>query len=175
MRPAIVGNPLGSIHPRKRLHPSQKANIPSNKPTFQMRSETRIDRRQFAASLGAGSSVVAAVLASTLELPANDAAQNKTLTHQPKPAPSPENSPTPEIPAPAPPLHSHESLLLNCLQQRYPSLQSGNPSESNHDEALQGILRDLRGDLARSRMLSQIPLKNSDEPCFVFRAYRSPD
>ena len=112
-----------------------------------MRSETRIDRRQFAASLGAGSSVVAAVLASTLELPANDAAQNKTLTHQPKPAPSPENSPTPEIPAPAPPLPSHESLLLNCLQQRYPSLQSGNPSESNHDEALQGILRDLRGDL----------------------------
>ncbi len=138
-----------------------------------MRSETRIDRRQFAASLGTGSSVVAVVLASTLELPANDAAQNKTLTHQPQPVPSPENTPTPEVPAP--PRPSQESLLLNCLQQRYLSLQSGNPSDPNHDEALQGILRDLRGDLARSRMLSQIPLKNSDEPSFVFRAYRSPD
>jgi hypothetical protein len=165
------------IHPRNRLHPSQQVDILSNKPTFQMRSETRIDRRQFAASLGAGSSVVAAVLASTLELPANDVAQNKTLTHQPKPAPSPENTPTPAVPAPpsAPPLLSEESLLLNCLQQRYPSLQPRIPSEPNHDEALQGILRDLRGDLARSRMLSQIPLKNSDAPSFVFRAYRSPD
>jgi len=117
------------------------------------------------------------VLASTLELPADDAAQNKTLTRQPKPAPSPENTQIPEVPAqpPAPPLPSQESLLLNCLQQRYPSLQPRIPSEPNHDEALQGILRDLRGDLARSRMLSQIPLKNSDEPSFVFRAYRSPD
>ena len=142
-----------------------------------MRSEIRIDRRQFATSLGAGSSAVAVVLASKLELSADDAAQNKTLTHQPNTAPSPENTQTPAAPTqpPAPPRPAQESQLLNCLQQRYPSLPQPLPSEQNHDEALQGILRDLRGDLARGRMLSQIPLKNSDEPSFVFRAYRSPD
>ena len=142
-----------------------------------MRSEIRIDRRQFATSLGAGSSAVAVVLASKLELSADDAAQNKTLTHQPDTAPSPEKTQTPAAPTqpPAPPRPSQESLLLNCLQQRYPSLPQPLPSEQNHDEALQGILRDLRGDLARGHMLSQIPLKNSDEPSFVFRAYRSPD
>ena len=142
-----------------------------------MRSEIRIDRRQFATSLGAGSSAVAVVLASKLELSADDAAQNKTLTHQPDTAPSPEKTQTPAAPTqpPAPPRPSQESLLLNCLQQRYPSLPQPLPSEQNHDEALQGILRDLRGDLARGHMLSQIPLKNSVEPSFVFRADRSPD
>ncbi len=142
-----------------------------------MQSEIRIDRRQFAASLGAGSSAVAVVLASNLELSADDAAPNNTLTDPPKPAPSTENTQAPaaSTPPPAPPHPSQESLLLNCLQQRYPNLQQSYPSEPNHDEALQGILRDLRGDLARGRMLSQIPLKNSDEPSFLFRAYRSPE
>ena len=140
-----------------------------------MRSEIRIDRRQFAASLGAGSSAVAVVLASTLELSADDAAPNQTLTDPPEPAPSPENTQNPAASTPPPPRPSQESLLLNCLQQRYPNLQQRLPGEQNYDEALQGILRDLRGDLARGRMLSQFPLKNSDEPSFVFRAYRSPE
>ena len=50
--------------------------------------------------------------------------------------------------------------------QRYPSEHFG-------EAAIQGIFRDLRGDLARGRILSEFPLENSDEPCFEFRAFRA--
>jgi hypothetical protein len=59
-----------------------------------------------------------------------------------------------------------EVLLLTYLERRY-------PSEHFDDQAMRGIFGDLRGDVARGRILSEFPLKNSDEPAFVFRAYRS--
>ena len=49
------------------------------------------------------------------------------------------------------------------------------PSDHFDDKAVRGIFGDLRGDVARGRVLSEFPLKNSDEPAFVFQAYRSPE
>ncbi len=46
-------------------------------------------------------------------------------------------------------------------------------SDKRLDEAaITGILKDINGDLARGRVLSNFPLKNSDEPDYVFRAWR---
>jgi hypothetical protein len=42
------------------------------------------------------------------------------------------------------------------------------PSERYDEAALEGILADIRSDLARSRDLSAFPLQNGDEPAFVF-------
>ncbi len=58
-----------------------------------------------------------------------------------------------------------EVVLLTYLTRRHPS--------DHFDEAsLPGIFRDIRGDVARGKQLSEFPLKNSDEPAFVFAAYR---
>ena len=113
-----------------------------------MPNENRIDRRQFAESLAIGSGAVAALMSSTLSLNADD-----KLAEEPKESPA------------IPPRPSEEVLLLTCLMQRF-------PSEHFDEAAIQGIFRDLRGDLARGRILSEFPLENSDEPCFEFRAQR---
>jgi len=48
------------------------------------------------------------------------------------------------------------------------------PSDHYDDAAMEGILSDIRGDLARGRELSKFALKNSDEPAFIFPGdYRS--
>ena len=119
-----------------------------------MPDETHIDRRKFGGSLAAGT--VATLLAS----PFNSIADDKPPVERKEEAKTNEDSEPPALP-------SEEVLLLACLMQRYPS---------NHfDEAArQGIYLDLRGDLARGRVLSEFPLKNSDEPCFAFRADRGP-
>lgn len=57
-------------------------------------------------------------------------------------------------------------LILTGLVQQY-------PSEHYTEEAIEGIFGDIRSDLARGRELSKFPLQNSDEPAFVFAAYRS--
>jgi hypothetical protein len=114
-----------------------------------MTNENRIDRRRFAESLAAGSSAFALLMGSSLSSNADD-----------KPAVEPK-----EVPA-APARPSEEVLLLTCLMQRY-------PSEHFDEAAIQGIYRDLRGDLARGKILSEFPLENSDEPCFEFRAFRA--
>ena len=116
----------------------------------------RIDRRQFAGSLAAASCVVATALAPSGHATAAD----KPAADPAKEAPQADASEKPVPP-------SEELLLLTYLMQRY-------PSEHFEDAALQGIFRDLRGDLARGRLLSAFPLNNSDEPSFVFRAYRAP-
>ncbi len=114
-----------------------------------MPDENRIDRRQFAESLAIGSGAIAALIGSSLSLNADD-----------KPAEEAKEAPA------VPPRPSEEVLLLTCLMQRYPSEHFG-------EAAIQGIFRDLRGDLARGRILSEFPLENSDEPCFEFRAFRA--
>jgi hypothetical protein len=54
-------------------------------------------------------------------------------------------------------------LVLARIKEEFPS--------DRYDEAtVEGILQDVRADLARSRELSAFPLQNSDEPAFVFPA-----
>ena len=121
---------------------------------------TRIDRRQFAENLVAATSAGALLLVSTKQAVADD----KPIEELPIPEAPAEPKAELEQPEPAkePVYPSEEVLLLTCLIQHYPS--------KHFDEtALHGIHRDLRGDLARSRILSQFPLKNSDEPGFVFQ------
>jgi len=65
-----------------------------------------------------------------------------------------------------PRLPTATELVLTLLVQQY-------PSEHYTDEVLEGIAGDIRVDLARGRELSRFALQNSDEPAFVFSAYRS--
>ncbi len=111
-----------------------------------MPNEHRIDRRRFAESLVVSSGAITAMIGSSLSLNAED------------------KSPVEAKDTPSRP--SEEVLLLTCLMQRY-------PSDHFDEAAIQGIFRDLRGDLARGKILSEFPLENSDEPCFEFRAYRN--
>lgn len=85
-----------------------------------------------------------------------------------------EAPPVPKLPEdqqptpPEPPLPSPEALLLTYLVRQYPN--------NNIDkQAIQGIYRDIQGDVARGKILSDFLLTNSDEPAFHFAAYRSSD
>lgn len=61
---------------------------------------------------------------------------------------------------------SEAAYLLGLIMRRY--------ADNRLDEvAVSGIVQDIYGDLARSRVLSSLPLKNSDEPGFVFKAWRA--
>lgn len=115
-----------------------------------MTESSSVDRRQFARTLLAISGIAAVTPIS------DNSADDKTpaaANGAGKPN-EPDERPTEEF------------LLLNCLLQRY-------PSEKFDEAAVRGIYRDLRGDVARGRILSAFPLKNSDEPSFVFRVYRA--
>ena len=85
-----------------------------------------------------------------------------------------EDPPAPKLPEDQqpkpsePPLPPPEALLLTYLVRQYPN--------NNFDkQAIQGIYRDIQGDIARGKILSDFPLTNSDEPAFHFAAYRSSD
>ena len=67
------------------------------------------------------------------------------------------------MPDPSPPA----VLLLETIRQRYPDKQL------DSQDVLQGIYSELRDDLARSKRLSSFPLKNADEPGFLFAAFPS--
>jgi hypothetical protein len=79
------------------------------------------------------------------------------------PAPKLPEDPMP-VAAEAPP--PPEVLLLTYLVRRY-------PNDQLDEVAIQGIFRDIRGDVARGRALAEFPLRNSDEPAFVYSAYRA--
>ena len=121
-----------------------------------MSTSPRIDRRQFAENLVTATGAGAFIFASATLASPEDKAQED------KPVPDAPAEPEPPKAAQEPAYPSEEVLLLTCLIQRY-------PSKHFDDAALQGIHRDLRGDRARSRILSQFPLKNSDEPGSVFQ------
>jgi hypothetical protein len=119
----------------------------------------RIDRRQFAKRLSAASGAAALLLTTPREgLAAEDLPDDKNPTTANA---DPEVDPAPGFPKSP----SQEILLLSVLVQRY-------PSENFNESALKGIAADLRGDILRGRILSECGLKNSDEPCSIFRAYR---
>jgi hypothetical protein len=58
------------------------------------------------------------------------------------------------------------AYLLGLIMRRYPDERLG-------ETAVSGIVRDIYGDLARSRALSSFPLDNSDEPSFTFQTWRA--
>ena len=125
-----------------------------------MPNSTRIDRRQFAETLVAATSASVLLLTSAQQGHADDKPAEELPAAEIQAEPKAELEPP--KPAEEPVYPAEEVLLLTCLIQRY-------PSKHFDDSALHGIHRDLRGDLARSRILSQFPLKNSDEPGFVFQ------
>lgn len=126
-----------------------------------MSIDPSMDRRQFASGLAFGSTALVASTLTGLQAAIADDRPAEKRREDSDVEPPPEE---PREPVVRP---TEEALLLTCLTQRY-------PSEHFDEEALQGIYRDLRGDVARGRILSEFPLKNSDEPAFAFRAYRGP-
>ncbi|MEK6259817.1 MAG: hypothetical protein AABP62_14455 [Planctomycetota bacterium] len=126
-----------------------------------MSKSDRIDRRHFAAQLALGAGALTAAVtpfASTI------AVDNKPTTDKTEKGDKPDEK-KPDEAATAPELPPVEVILLTYLTRRHPS--------DHYDEAaIQGIFRDIRGDVARGKQLSKFPLNNSDEPAFVFAAYR---
>ena len=112
-------------------------------------SSDSVNRRDFARTIAAAT---AATAATSLEPASAD--------DKPKKPSKPKAPPEPPPPA---------ALLLETIRQRYPDKQL------DDQEDLQGIYSELRGDLARSRRLSSFPLKNSDEPGFIFSAFHNSD
>ena len=112
-------------------------------------SSDSVNRRDFARTIAAAT---AATAATSLEPASAD--------DKPKKPSKPKAPPEPPPPA---------ALLLETIRQRYPDKQL------DDQEVLQGIYSELRGDLARSRRLCGFPLKNSDEPGFIFSAFPNSD
>lgn len=107
-------------------------------------AQPTVNRRDFAQHLAVGLGLTAVTATTT-------AAQEPDKTEKKDPPPRP--------PTPA-------ELILTGIVQQY-------PSEHYTDDVIEGIFGDIRGDLARGRELSKFPLQNSDEPAFIFAAYRS--
>ena len=127
-----------------------------------MSKSDRIDRRHFAAQLALGAGALTAVAS---PLASASAAEDKPATDKIEKSDKPAEKQPDEAVA-APELPPAEVILLTYLTRRHPS--------DHYDEAaIQGIYRDIRGDVARGKQLSEFPLKNADEPAFVFAAYRN--
>jgi hypothetical protein len=114
---------------------------------------SRMLRRDFTRQfvLGAGLSAVPLTtsLAATSDVP-----PAPKLPEDPAPIAAEAHLPPPEL------------LLMTYLVRQY-------PNDHFDDVAIQGIFRDIRGDIARGRALAEFPLRNSDEPAFVYSAYRA--
>jgi hypothetical protein len=115
--------------------------------------KSRMPRRDFTRQfvLGVGLSVVPLTAASAAPAEVPPAPK---LPEEPAPIAADAHLPPPEL------------LLMTYLVRHY-------PSHHFDDVAIQGIFRDIRGDVARGRALAEFPLQNSDEPAFVYRAYRA--
>lgn len=121
--------------------------------------QDRILRREFGWHLLTATAITsgtAGVISSSRLLVAAEDPPAPKLPEDPQPKPA-----EPALPPP-------EALLLTYLVRQYPN--------NNFDkQAIQGIYRDIQGDIARGKILSDFPLTNSDEPTFHFAAYRSND
>ena len=126
-----------------------------------MPSPDRIDRRHFATQLALGASGLGVAMA---PLHAAIAAEDQPAPNKTEKPDKPADK-KPDEAAAVPESPSAEVLLLTYLTRRH-------PSDHYDEESLQGIFRDIRGDVARGKLLSDFPLTNSDEPSFVFTVYR---
>ena len=124
-----------------------------------MHDDGRFNRRQFSRQLAMGTGCLAASLTAIPAL-GDEVPPPPNLPEDGASAKTPEKPGRQEPPP--------EVLLLTYLVRTY-------PSDHFDDEAIQGIFRDIRGDLARGEVLSEFPLKNSDEPVSAFRVYRGAD
>ena len=124
---------------------------------------SRMDRRQFAREIAAGTSaltvglVAGSASAGEDKLPAK-AADEKSDSKQAnggRDGDEPKPEPPPEV------------FLLSYLVRQF-------PNEHFDQASVAGIFRDIQGDVARGRMLREFPLTNADEPAFVFRAFADP-
>ena len=121
----------------------------------------RIDRRHFAAQFAVGASALTAAMT---PLAVTSAAEDKPVAEKNEKGDKPAETKPDEAAVP-PELPSAEVLLLTYLTRRH-------PSDHFNEATLPGIYRDIRGDVARGRQLSEYPLTNADEPAFVFAAFR---
>ena len=116
------------------------------------------NRREFTLAL-AGSAVFAADRVTVgQDVPTSKTDADSKTDDQP----GSDQQPTSEESGEPPP---EAAYLLGLIMRRY-------PDERLDETAVSGIVRDIYGDLARSRVLSSFSLENSDEPGFVFKAWR---
>ena len=117
------------------------------------------NRREFTLAL-AGSAVFAADRVTVgQDVPTSKTDADSKTDDQP----GSDQQPTSEESGEPPP---EAAYLLGLIMRRY-------PDERLDETAVSGIVRDIYGDLARSRALSSFPLDNSDEPGFVFKSWRA--
>ena len=125
-----------------------------------------VTRREFTLAL-AGGAALAADQASAI---GQDVAPKKADSKPPADDKSaddkkePKDEPGEKVEAREPPPET--AYLLGLIMRRY-------PDERLDESAVSGIVRDIYGDVARSRVLSSFPLDNSDEQAFAFKAWRA--
>lgn len=125
-----------------------------------------VTRREFTLAL-AGGAALAADQASAIAqdaAPKKDDAKSPAADKSASDAKPTEDQPGDPVEVREPPPEA--AYLLGLIMRRY-------PDERLDEAAVNGIVRDIYGDLARSRVLSSFPLDNSDEPGFAFKAWRA--
>mgnify|MGYP006899562603 FL=1 len=129
-------------------------------------SNPGVTRREFTLAL-AGGAALAADQSTTVGQDATPSAASPKNPPEKKSANDADQAtgkPTDPAEASEPPPEA--AYLLGLIMRRY-------PDERLDETAVSGIVRDIYGDLARSRVLSSFPLDNSDEPGFTFKAWRA--
>lgn len=125
-----------------------------------------VTRRQFTMSLAGGAAFSAAQSAAADQesSPKNSGASQTSADNSVKKSEMAADGEPDETDAGEPPPEA--AYLLGLIMRRY-------PDERIDDAAVAGIVRDIYGDLSRSRIINSFPLSNSDEPGFLFRAWRA--
>lgn len=125
-----------------------------------------VTRRQFTLALAGGATLAANPSASAGQQISQDETESTPppadkSTGKSKKAST--ETPEPAEPREPPP---EAAYLLGLIMRRY-------PDDRLDETAVSGIVRDIYGDLARSRVLSRFPLDNADEPGLTFQAWRA--
>jgi hypothetical protein len=116
-------------------------------------SEQSVNRREFAKRVALGTGVIPLAGCLNKEAAADSDISDKKKTPEKKDAPKKVTPPSPA------------DLLLDVVNQQYPHAKLD-------AETLRHIHAEIRQNLRTSKILSEFPLTNADEPAFVFAAYR---
>lgn len=120
-------------------------------------TNANVNRREFAKrlTLGATAAVVGTDALTLADEPQQARKQAEAVKPRDEPADADDDAD-----------HAVEDALLEVVRRRYPDrrLQPG---------VLEAIRQEIRSDLRRGETLREFALKNSDEPAFVFSAFRS--